>query len=88
MIAVLELMDDDVAPCATAENPKDSIHSMQLVLNILEEHGTQNHIEFLLILPNWVRFYNKTVNQVADFHVQIGVPLPTATSQRNQLNIA
>ena len=46
MIADLELMDNDVAPCATAEKPKDAIHSMQLLHNILEDHGTQTHIEF------------------------------------------
>ena len=37
---------DDVAPCVTAENPRDVIHRMQLLLDIVEDHGTQNHIEF------------------------------------------
>ena len=37
---------DDVAPCATAVDPRDAIHRMQLLLNIVEDHGTQNHIEF------------------------------------------
>ena len=37
---------DDVAPCAIAENPREAIHRMQLLLNIVEDHGIQNHIEF------------------------------------------
>ena len=37
---------DDVAPCAAADNPRDVIHRMQLLLNIVEDHGIQNHIQF------------------------------------------
>ena len=37
---------DDVAPCSTGKTPRDAIHSMQLLLNIVEVHGTQNHIKF------------------------------------------
>ena len=37
---------DDVAPCAAASNPQEVIHRMQLLLNTVEEHGIQNHIEF------------------------------------------
>ena len=37
---------DDVAPCAVADNARDAIHRMQLLLNIVEAHGVQNHMEF------------------------------------------
>ena len=37
---------DDVAPCAVADNPRDVIHRMQILLNIVEVHGVQNHMEF------------------------------------------
>ena len=37
---------DDVAPCAMAENPREVVHRMQLLLNIVEVHGVQNHMEF------------------------------------------
>ena len=37
---------DDVAPCATGNNPREAIHRMQLLLNIVEVHGVQNHMEF------------------------------------------
>ena len=37
---------DDVAPCAVADNARDVLHRMQLLLNIVETHGIQNHMEF------------------------------------------
>ena len=37
---------DDVAPCSTADHPRDALHSMQLLLNIVEDHGTQLHMKF------------------------------------------
>ena len=37
---------DDVAPCATASHPRDAIHQMQLLLNIVEDQGTQLHMKF------------------------------------------
>ena len=37
---------DDVAPCAIGDSPREAIHRMQLLLNIVENHGEQNHIEF------------------------------------------
>ena len=37
---------DDVAPCATAANPRDALHQMQYLLNIVEDHGTQLHMKF------------------------------------------
>ena len=37
---------DDVAPCAMAESPREVVHRMQLLLNIVEDHGVQNHMEF------------------------------------------
>ena len=37
---------DDVAPCATASNPRDSLHQMQYMLSIVEDHGTQLHMKF------------------------------------------
>ena len=37
---------DDVAPCATASHPRDATHQMQLLLNIVEDHGTQLHMKF------------------------------------------
>ena len=37
---------DDVAPCAVADTPRDVLHRMQILLNIVEVHGVQNHMEF------------------------------------------
>ena len=37
---------DDVAPCATAEHPRDALHNMQHLLNVVEDHGTQLHMRF------------------------------------------
>ena len=37
---------DDVAPCAVGETPREALHRMQILLNIVEVHGTQNHMEF------------------------------------------
>ena len=37
---------DDVAPCATANHPRDTLHQMQLLLNVVEDHGTQLHMKF------------------------------------------
>ena len=37
---------DDVAPCATAVNPRDALHQMQYMLSIVEDHGTQLHMKF------------------------------------------
>ena len=37
---------DDVAPCATADHPRDALHQMQHLLNIVEDHGTQLHMKF------------------------------------------
>ena len=37
---------DDVAPCATGDDPRDALHKMQLLLNVVEDQGTQHHMEF------------------------------------------
>ena len=37
---------DDVAPCATASHLRDALHQMQLLLNVVEDHGTQLHMQF------------------------------------------
>ena len=37
---------DDVAPTTTASSPREAIHKMQLLLNIVETHGTQLHMKF------------------------------------------
>ena len=37
---------DDVAPCATASNPRDALHQIQILLNIVEDHGSQLHMTF------------------------------------------
>ena len=37
---------DDVAPCATGDDPRDALHKMQLLLNVVENQGTQHHMEF------------------------------------------
>ena len=37
---------DDVAPSVTASSPREAIHKMQLLLNIVETHGTQLHMKF------------------------------------------
>ena len=56
---------DDVAPCAIAENPREFINRMQLLLNVVEVHVVQNHMEFgkdkcevLPALPNYVQLKN------------------------------
>ena len=36
---------DNVAPCAMAENQRKVVHRMQLLLNIVEVHGIQSHME-------------------------------------------
>ena len=37
---------DDVAPTITANTPREAIHKMQILLNIVETHGTQLHMKF------------------------------------------
>ena len=37
---------DDVAPCAIAHDARDVLHRMQILLNIVQTHGVQNHMEF------------------------------------------
>ena len=37
---------DDVAPSATASSPREAIHKLQLLLNVVETHGTQLHMKF------------------------------------------
>ena len=37
---------DDVAPCAIGETPREALHRMQILLNIVEVHGVQNHMKF------------------------------------------
>ena len=37
---------DDVALCATVDHPRDVLHQMQLLLNVVEDHGTQLHMKF------------------------------------------
>ena len=37
---------DDVAPCATASHPRDAVHQMQILLNVVEDHGSQLHMRF------------------------------------------
>ena len=37
---------DDVAPCATADHPRDVLHQMQHLLSVVEDHGTQLHMKF------------------------------------------
>jgi hypothetical protein len=37
---------DDVAPCTMADTPREVLHRMQTLLNVVEVHGIQNHIEF------------------------------------------
>ena len=39
------LVADDVVPCAVVETPREAFHRMQILLNIVEVHGTQNHME-------------------------------------------
>ena len=61
---------DDVAPCATATQPRDALHQMQLLLNIVEDHGEQLHMKFgankckLLISGRCSKI--KTVNTLLD----------------------
>jgi hypothetical protein len=37
---------NDVAPCATADHPRDALYQMQHLLNVVEDHGTQLHMKF------------------------------------------
>ena len=37
---------DDLAPTVTDTDPRNVLHKMQLLLNIVECHGTQLHMEF------------------------------------------
>ena len=37
---------DDVAPCASGKTPREAIHRMQLLLNIVEVHGEQTQMKF------------------------------------------
>ena len=37
---------DDVAPSATGKHPRDAIHNMQLLLNVVEDNGSQLHMKF------------------------------------------
>ena len=37
---------DDVAPSNTADHPRDALHGMQLLLNIVEDNGKQLHMRF------------------------------------------
>ena len=37
---------DDVAPSNTANHPRDALHGMQLLLNIVEDNGKQLHMQF------------------------------------------
>ena len=37
---------DDCAPTATDSHPRDVLHKMQILLNIVECHGSQLHMEF------------------------------------------
>ena len=39
-------VSDDVAPCATADHPRDAIHQMQILLNIVEDHVTQLKMKY------------------------------------------
>ena len=38
-------VDDDVATCSVGETPREALHRMQLLLNNVEVHGTQNPME-------------------------------------------
>ena len=37
---------DDVAPSTTGKHPRDAMHNMQLLLNIVEDNGTQLQMKF------------------------------------------
>ena len=37
---------DDVAPCAVGDQPRCVLHRMQILLNVVEVHATQCHMEF------------------------------------------
>ena len=37
---------DDCAPTVTDPEPRDALHKMQILLNIVESHGKQLHMEF------------------------------------------
>ena len=37
---------DDIAPTATDSAPREVLHKMQILLNIVEIHGSQLHMKF------------------------------------------
>ena len=37
---------DDVAPCVTADDPREALHQLQQLISIVEDHGTQLHMKF------------------------------------------
>ena len=37
---------DDVAPTVTADTPREALHKMQILLNIVEAHGEQLYMSF------------------------------------------
>ena len=37
---------NDVTPCATSDHPREVLHQMQHLLNVVEDHGTQLHMKF------------------------------------------
>jgi hypothetical protein len=91
---------DDVAPCAAADNPREVIHRMQLLLNIVEDHGTDKckllispqpgkvkAVEALLKKdPGILTFFDQPVNLVVDSYVHIGVPQSPRNQSRNAVD--
>ena len=41
-----QLTHPDYAPTVTDAEPRDALHKMQILLNIVESHGRQLHMEF------------------------------------------
>ena len=62
---------DDVSPCATADHPRDALSQMQHLLHVVEDHGTQFHMNFgkdkcrLLISarPKMIKYVEKLLKE-------------------------
>ena len=76
---------DDVAPCTTAEHPRDALHSMQHLLNVVEDHGNQLHMKFgkdkcrLLISarPKMVKYVEQMLREEPELLTFYGTPVQT-----------
>ena len=80
---------DDVAPCVTADSPREALHQMQNLISIVEDNGTQLHMKFgkekckLLISgrPNTVRKVQTLLQAEPELLTFHGTPVQTVQDQ-------